>query len=343
MFKDLSLDQIRQQVDADQIFQAWLEARAQLASRFEGSMSWKTVRGRRYLYRKVKGNWRSLGPEGPETEEAFQSFTNGRLRVEDLIAGLSERLDTLAPVIRAMRLGRFPRTPARILRRMEDVGLLGRNIVVVGTNALYAYERAAALQVESGLLATGDMDLLYDARSTLKLAVTDLREDGILGLLRRADQSFTRVGNRGYRAVNRDGFMVDLIKPARANPMLDSGPDRIGGVDDLVAAEINGLAWLANTPKFEQVVFDELGYPLRLVVPDPRAFALHKFWLSVRDDRVAEKRRRDRAQAEAVTTMVRERLPHLRFDDDCLKAIPKALWRALPEAPTRPSRLEPDW
>jgi hypothetical protein len=58
-------------------------------------------------------------------------------------------------------------------------------------------------------------------------------------------------------------------------------------------------------PQFEQVILGEDGLPLRIVVPEPRTFALHKMWLSDRDDRTALKRPRDAAQAHVVAQLVR--------------------------------------
>jgi hypothetical protein len=53
--------------------------------------------------------------------------------------------------------------------------------------------------------------------------------------------------------------------------------------------------------------------PLR--VPDPRAFALHKAWLSRQPDREPLKKPRDIAQAREVVQLVREHMPHLSFDE----------------------------
>ncbi len=49
-------------------------------------------------------------------------------------------------------------------------------------------------------------------------------------------------------------------------------------------------------------------------VPDPRAFALHKAWLSERPDREPVKKSRDRAQAVLVTQMILSWLPAFEFD-----------------------------
>ncbi|AZO41776.1 hypothetical protein EJ076_12145 [Mesorhizobium sp. M7D.F.Ca.US.005.01.1.1] len=92
--------------------------------------------------------------------------------------------------------------------------------------------------------------------------------------------------------------------------------------DELVAVEIAGLAWLENTPAFEAIAIDEKGGPLRLVVPDPRIFAAHKFWVSKRADREPIKRRRDLAQAQAVAGLTTQYLKHLPYEASELRALP---------------------
>ncbi|GJD60969.1 hypothetical protein [Methylobacterium frigidaeris] len=59
---DRTHEQVRQFVDAEQVFAAYRAARIELAQRFAGSMAWKTVRGHQYLYRKRKADWSSLVP-----------------------------------------------------------------------------------------------------------------------------------------------------------------------------------------------------------------------------------------------------------------------------------------
>jgi hypothetical protein len=49
----------------------------------------------------------------------------------------------------------------------------------------------------------------------------------------------------------------------------------------------------------EATAIDEKGYPLRLVVIDPRAFELHKAWVSEREDREPLKAVRDLEQAKS--------------------------------------------
>lgn len=350
-YNELRNDQIRQSVDIQQVFEAYHSARTELEARFAGSMSWKTISGGTYLYRKVGGSNRSLGPKSPETEQAYESFHEGRQRQRDRVQSLVKRIDELAPVNRALGIGRIPSVSARVLRHLDNAGLLGRAINIVGTNALYAYERMAGVQIDSGLVATGDVDLLLDSRTRLKLTAPDMSSEGLLGLLRKADSSFSPMGRRSYRAVNKDGFMVDLIRPAPKDRFSTSGVSSFGGDEDLHAVEIEGLAWLVNSPKHRVVVIDDRGYPLEMSVPDPRAFAIHKAWLATRDDREPAKRQRDGGQAKLIAGMVADRLPNLRFDASDLSAMPMAMRLAaqnlLPKADELDEeeevRLEPRW
>lgn len=325
-FTQLDGGQIRQLIDTEQLYAAFRQAQTERDQRFRGSVTWKRVRGREYLYRKSGGEWKSLGRRNDETENIYDRFRSGRSAVRDRLHSLDERIRRMAPVNRAMGLGRVPWVAAKLLRRLERAQLLGRALSVVGTHALYAYERMAGGHFDTAHISTLDIDLLYDSRDRLRFLAPDAREDGLRGILRDADASFQPMTPGGYRAVNDTGFIVDLIMPMPAPPSRDPGPARIGSSpDDMTAAEIEGLSWLQNSPQVQQTVVDERGFPVRLDVPDPRAFALHKLWVSERPDRDRMKARRDAEQARAVTGLVLRYLPQLRFDDTALGALPQAL------------------
>lgn len=195
MLRELDGEQARQLIDARQLFEAYETAASERRRRFLGGMRWVKRRGSEYLLRKVGAKETSLGPRSGDTEQAFQAFSEGRDRNRALLAGLAGRLDRMAPINRAMELARMPTIAARIIRRLSESDLIGKQLVVVGTNALYAYEAKAGVHIESGLLATGDIDLLYDSRRRLSFAVaSDLRATGFIGLLQRVDKSFAPLG-----------------------------------------------------------------------------------------------------------------------------------------------------
>jgi hypothetical protein len=319
---ELSNDQRRHLIDMQQIFEAY-EVKDRLAkARYAGSMRWAERNGTEYLLRKRGKVEHSLGRRSPETELIHRQFIEGRERNESEMKSLVATMEQRAPVNRAMGLGRVPKLTARILRRLADARLLGTHLHVVGTNALFAYEARSGAFFSTGLLATGDADLLMDARRKLRLTVDEVRREGVLGVIRKVDKSFQLRGKRDFRAFNKDGFYVDLIRPETGNVMSPNERDRIGqSEDDLRGSPIHGLNWLVNAPKFSAIALDEGGYPVRIEAVDPRAFALHKAWVSSLPEREPLKRNRDYDQAIAVAR-VAERCLNLPFDSEDLSALP---------------------
>ena len=195
--------------------------------------------------------------------------------------------------------------------------------MVIGTNALYAYEAAAGVFLEQGIMATSDMDILWDTRPKLVLISEEkLYKTDFMDILRKADNSFETAAPGSFRAVNRDGYMVDLIKP-ETKSLLRKDPVRMGGPGDLKAAEIRSLQWLISSPKFSQVIIGDDGYPVSMVVPDPRAFSIHKVWFSEQPDREPVKKKRDNDQGLAIALLVIKYLPQYRFVTSELRMFPK--------------------
>ena len=325
-FIELSMDQARAAVDARQRFQA-LDAARERRARFRGSMTWSQSRGRDYLLRSDYGRTgvrkqSSLGPRSPTTEALKADFETGRVAADENLAAAREAMKRQAAMDRAVGIGRVPVLGARIVRAIEDAGLLGAGIRIVGTNALYAYEAAAGVHVDPGLTTTEDVDLLFDSRRKIAFAVDEaMGEVSLLALLRKVDRTFERT-RRAHCAANAKGFMVDLIKPMR-DPPWKRDRDRVADVPgDVVAAEIEGLVWHESAPPFEAIAIDDAGSPVRIVTSDPRVFAIHKDWLSRRIDRDPLKKTRDAAQARCVAALTVERLPHLPFDRSALRMLP---------------------
>ncbi len=324
--RELSGTQSRQIIDCEQVYMEWRRADRDRRLRFAGSIAWKLVKGRRYLYRKTADSWKSLGPESLETRNIHDRFHTGRAANRLRCESLNKRIMEMAPANRAIRLGRVPLLSARILRRLDRIGVLGEGLSVAGTHALYAYERMAGVQFGEDFITTQDIDLLYDARGGLDLIGSNLAETGLVGILRSIDSSFEPTELDSFRAANADGFLVDLIVPATRKPAHREFRQKLGDdPTDLSAVEIAGLGWLESCPKVEQIAIDERGFPLLIIVPDPRAFACHKLWLSRRDDRDPLKRRRDLAQAHQIAEALIRYLPNLRFDDPTLAALPLEL------------------
>ena len=206
-------------------------------------------------------------------------------------------------------------------------GCIGKNLrgtnIVIGTNAIYAYEAAAGIFFDSAIMATRDMDILWDIRSKLTLATDNkIEPGGLLGILRKSDRSFELSRSRPFQAVNRDGYMVDLIKAEPQKKIVIKERRRMGGLGDLEAVEISNLQWLLSSQKFLQFVIGDDGYPSTMISPDPRAFSLHKLWLSEQPDRDPIKKKRDKDQGLAVAQLVLQYLPQYPFKKAELKMFP---------------------
>jgi len=323
-FRELNNNQRRIFIDAVHIYEAYIEA-SRIAKSYSGGMHWKRVKGNEYLFRQTDrfGNGKSMGRRSKKTEQIMREFKRGKTEAKLHLNSISEELIAHTKFCKAASIQRVPQLATKILRRLNEAGLLGSNFIVVGTNALYAYEAAAGVVLPPSLTATNDLDILWDTGSKLTLAAHDLSsKNGLLEILRRVDKSFRPMAKNGFHAVTQNGYMVDLIKPI-PRTMWGVEPDRIGGPGDLVAAEIRNLKWLIASPKFSQTVIGQDGFPVQLCVPDPRAFALHKLWLSEQDDRSAIQKPRDAAQGVAVFEMIVDYLPQYKFRASELRMFPK--------------------
>lgn len=319
-------DQRREYVNTQQRFMAWRDAKARLND-LRGSMVWQTVSGADYLVRSAydKQGIRkqtSLGPRSEATETFKQEYESARDEAKERFKQIDAVLDRQAAVNRALGLARVPLMGAKIIRAIDAIGALGTGLRIVGTNAIYAYEAAAGVTVDSELTTTGDIDLLFDSRGGLRFIVSDdISERSLLSALRNVDKSFER-SRQTFRAQNSEGYLVDLIKPMRSHPSKPD-PTQVGSDKvDLIASEIEGLVWLENAPTFESVAIDERGYPLNIVAVDPRVWAIHKHWISKRVDREPVKKLRDAEQAKVVGAIVATHFPHLPFVTEALRMLP---------------------
>ena len=317
-FREIYSDQQRELVNTQQRHAAYREAQER-ANAYRGSMVWTKLKGREYLIRSAytkSGQRRqtSLGLRSKETETIKQEFDRGRAEAQSRLWNLKDVIARQSAINRALGLGRIPLIGAKIIRTLNQAAMLGSGIRVLGTNAIYAYEAAAGVRIDPGLTTTEDIDLLFDTHGGLIFAANeDLSQASLLQLLRKIDRSFAR-SIQIFRAVNDDGYLVDLINPLRNPPWTNNGQQVGADAGDLLAAEIEGLAWQESAPPFEAIAIDERGEPCRIVATDPRVWAAHKLWFSQRQDRERIERRRDEFQARTVARLVAEYMPHLPYE-----------------------------
>jgi len=330
-------DATQRLIDVQQRAEALRAIEGDLRRRFAGSMSWKPRDGRDYLYKRNGPVEKSLGAKSPETEEMHRAFTMGKAAAEQRRQGLRRTLQGMARVNKAMGLGRVPSLVGRILRRLDEASVLGEQVCVVGTNALFAYEAKAGVRFQTDLLATGDIDIALDARRNLELAGRAM-PNGLLGLLRKIDPSFAPQAAGHFTAVNADGLMVDLITPEPKQRMQASqarmrrlgAPLRdLAAVEDLEAVEVPRLEMIVDAPRFSAIAVADDGLPVWISAADPRWWAAHKLWLGDEPKREAIKRQRDRSQGQAVAQMLAGPLGELDLSDATPASIPAKLREGL--------------
>jgi hypothetical protein len=194
--------------------------------------------------------------------------------------------------------------------------------MVVDTHALHAFEFAAGVFIDT----PRDSPLIESAAQQLTLASTaPVAPDKFLRLLRQADRSYETLPGDDAAAVNKLGFRVRLLRPPTAHSGLRMVVRDAPG-DPLPAASGDLVALLA-APKFSQVVIGRRGDPVTMVVPDPRALALHKLRLSRRQDRDPADRERDRVQAAALAELILRYLPQYYFFSSELQLFPPEVAR----------------
>jgi hypothetical protein len=322
-FREFQENQQRTLDQAVRAHQAYLEA-VEASRPFKGGMHWKKITGREYLYkyRDRYGHGHSLGPRSPDTEGIWAEFTRQRREAAARLGTQRQRLAEAARFCRAALINRVPDLVTRILRYLTPGDRANAPLMVMDTHALHAFEFAAGVFIDCPRTSP----FWSGAGSRLTLAApAAIPPAELLARLRRADRSYKTLPGEGLAAVNKTGFRVSFLSPPTAR-----APHRIRGRDApgvTVPAASGDLAALVNSPKFSQVVVGRRGDPVTMVVPDPRALALHKLWLSQQEDREPADKDRDRTQAAALAELILRYLPQYYFFSAELQLFPAEVAR----------------
>ena len=205
----------RQYIDAVSVFEALEEAQAE-AAHVRGGMYWHagppSSPESKYLVRTTPaGSETSLGPCTPETEAIYARFTQRKRESAERVSGLKTALEQQQRLNRALRVGRVDPLVVALLGRLASTRL-SPHFKVVGTHALYAYETAAGVRLDTGTVATRDIDLLWDTRKRLQFSTQLARVDSsMLGVLKKVDSTFRIRQSQKYTAVNQDAGLSHQI------------------------------------------------------------------------------------------------------------------------------------
>lgn len=295
-------EQRRTLINLDQYYSAFRDAEIELR-RLGNPLHWKTVNGKDYLYEIIdsRGNAKGRGPRSPETERLHAEWHQTR----DRRNGAKEAIGEVGRLYRALRLGSISPEAAAILREADIRSMLGRSIVVVGTNAMPAYEIEAQARIGTGLDETQDFDMAWVGG--LELLNAGARQNPIWDILKAVDPTYTINQERSFQARNAKAYEIELlVAPSRAGTLVAG--------DKPAPLALPEQEWLLNGTFVDHVVCARDGSPARIVAPDPRWFALHKLWMSDQEKRNPLKRPKDRKQGERLLNAIADFMPHYRLD-----------------------------
>ncbi len=309
IIQSLAEDGQRQYLNARSTFTA-LEQAQKKAAEVRGGMYWKTQNGAEYLIRTSRTNGqKSLGRRSDETQATYDAFIKRKALAEQTLKELTVAMEKHQRLNRALDVGRAPNLFVALLKAFEKYGL-SEHFLVVGTHAIYAYEAAAGVRVESAAaLATNDVDFLWDTRKRVVFVATmEKLDSSLIGLLQKVDPTFAIRDDQKYSAINSKGFEVDIIRREAGDE--DPHPLQITpNEDDFWVTQARRANILLSGPKFSTIVSSSDGKMARVNTIGPMAFVKFKRWMAEVPDRDDLKRPRDRLQADIIEELVHEYLP----------------------------------
>jgi hypothetical protein len=136
--------------------------------------------------------------------------------------------------------------------------------------------------------------------------------------MKQVDPSFL-VSNSPKTIVTKSGYRVDLL-------MSHELAQRMEGSIPWKPQALKGQEWLTLGKPVRELVVDFEGWPVPVVAPDPRYFALYKLWLSEQPERIESgKAATDEAQGATVLGAIKAHMPHYPMDSAYVSSLPAAL------------------
>lgn len=308
-------EQLRLVENLSVAYDEWISAEQTLFQQ-GGRLAWKVIDGSQHLYR-IKdrvGNADYIGPRNADTESLAAKEMPSREEAKQRSRSLKTRFPELAAQYRALRLPRIADAAARVLVECDRRALLGPAVLVVGTNAMAAYELEAMDRFATGLDATEDCDLTWCGQEGLSLATTMPLFDA----MRSVDSTYTVNAEKPFQVRNQMAYEVEFLLP-QSRVQAYPRQERIRPV------ALPEQDWLMLGSPVTQVLTSQRGIVSRLVVPDPRYFALHKRWLADKPERNPRKKGKDRQQAEALWVAIKSNMPLYPIDNEFTEALPVEL------------------
>lgn len=274
-----------------------------------GTFVSKKIRGRVYWYvQRSEGAAKSQIYLGPETPELLRTM-DAAAQQREARAGDETRRRELVSMLAAGGAFRESAAIGTVLRILAEASVFRAGGVLVGTQAFTCIANMLGVSFQKESLRTADVDVAHDR--SIPLGLGRAAEGDLLERLRAGNPAFFAVPGIDARrpstsfSVRRADLRVDFLTPA---PRGSSSSEPILLPHLGVAAQpLPGLDFVLEDAVDAAAV---VGSGIRVGVPSPARFAIHKLWLtSERPVSEAAKARKDLRQAEQLFEVLVEDRP----------------------------------
>ncbi|MCA1732199.1 MAG: hypothetical protein LC732_01190 [Acidobacteria bacterium] len=273
-----------------------------------GTFVSKKIRGRVYWYvQRSEGAAKSQIYIGPETPELLRTM-DGLARQREARTGDETLRRELVSMLAAGGAFRESAAIGTVLRILAEASVFRAGGVLVGTQAFTCIANMLGVAFQKESLRTADVDVAYDR--SIPLGLGRVEEGDLLEQLRAGNPAFFAVPGIDARrpstsfSVRRADLRVDFLTPAPRGsssepiflPHLGVAAQPLPGLDFVLEGAVDAAA--------------VVGSGIRVNVPSPARFAIHKLWLTTeRPVSEAAKARKDLRQAEQLFEVLLEDRP----------------------------------
>ena len=313
-FVEYNDEQRKQYINASLSYQSYLEYHTQFFKSYRYRMGWNKANGKEYLFKECLDtkHRESLGPRNSDTETIFAKFNKQKSELKEKLANAKDKLKTESKLNKFYRVGRAPNMLVDFFRKVNEYGL-DEKLLVVGTNALYAYEAYASVYIGDEHLSTYDIDIFNKREKKLSVTMkTKLPQKTIKGILLDVDKSFRKMDGIPYRFSNDKGDIVEIITPISDKEMQN---DEFSGVLNL---EMPGIKWLRSSKILQQMIVGLNGNVAYINTIAPLEYAVYKYWLGMHERKDRMKKQRDIKQSFLVTDLIINHFPVINIKEDIL-------------------------
>jgi len=306
-FTEYNTSKRKHYLNTQQLYEHYIQKKQRYYLEFHVSMYWKKVGEKEYLSKKRSSTntVTSLGVKSEKTVKIYEEFVRSKAALKEELSTLEAKLEKAQKLSKIEQLTRVPNALVNIYRKINELGL-DEKMILIGTNALYAYEAYCGVFVEEENLSTEDIDLLNKQSKELSVVFAEVLPEGkLVELLKLIDKSFEPDTQVPYRFRNKEGVLLEVLSPVQNKSAFD-GVQSSDDFAQMTALTMEGMQWLENSRLFKTMVIADNGKCATLSTIHPLEFAIYKNWLSTVHDRNILKKNRDHAQSKLVTQLIME-------------------------------------